>query len=212
MIKVIGAKRLFLLAVLILVNVLLAASTYLYMIPQESETAKKLRSLRSANQTKQSDIERMQIEFDQLGQQQDKFDALKNDGFFKAQVRSVAKKLFKDIQEESHVVSAVATIKPGAIEENQEAKKSNYKLLVSPVEITIQAFDDSDIYNYLFILEQKFPGHLSVDQMSMYRAIDISGPVLRAIATGANPVLITAKINISWRTMIPESQIIVEEQ
>jgi len=120
--------------------------------------------------------------------------------------------LFKDIQIESHVVSSVAAIKPGIIEENEEAKKSNYKLLSSPIDITVEAFDDSDIYNYLYILEQKFPGHLSVDKMSMTRVTDISGPVLRAIATGANPVLVKATINMSWRTMIKDSQIIVEEQ
>lgn len=212
MIKVIGAKRFLVLAVLLSANLVLAAATYLYSIPQESETAKKLRTLRGENQTKQADIDRMQIEFEQLGQQQDKFDALKNDGFFKNQVRSVAKKLFKDIQIESHVVSSVAAIKPGVIEENEEAKKSNYKVLASPVDITVEAFDDSDIYNYLYILEQKFPGHLSVDKMSMTRVTDISGPVLRSIATGQNPILVKATFQMSWRTMIKDSQIIVEEQ
>ncbi|MCL4677575.1 MAG: hypothetical protein KJ017_03165 [Alphaproteobacteria bacterium] len=212
MIKVIGAKRVVILGVLIVLNVASAALTYLYMVPEQAATEKKLRALRGENQTTSSDIERMQIEFEQLGQQQDKFDALKNDGFFKAQVRSVAKKLFQDIQEESRVVSAVASVRPGTIEENEEAKKSNYKVLVSPVEIVIQAFDDGDIYNYIYILEQKFPGHLAIDSMTMQRAQDISGPVLRAIATGGNPVLITANVKLSWRTMIPESQIIVEEE
>lgn len=212
MIKVIGAKRLLVLVVLVLVNVFLAAATYLYLIPQEAETAKKLRTLRGENQTKQADIERMQIEFEQLGQQQDRFDALKDDGFFKDQVRSVAKKLFKDIQIQSRVVSSVASIRPGIIEENEEAKKSNYKVLSSPIDITVESFDDSDVYNYLYILEQKFPGHLSVDQMTMTRVTDISGPVLRAIATGANPVLVRATIKMTWRTMIKDSQIIIEEQ
>lgn len=212
MIKVIGAKRLILLVALVFLNAALAAVTYIYLVPQESSTSKELRTLRSQNQAKSGDIQRMQIEFEQLGDQQDKFDSLKTDGFFKAQVRSVAKKLFKDIQDESRVVSAVASIRPGTIEENEEARKSAYKVLVSPVEIIIEAFDDSDVYNYLYILEQKFPGHLAVDSIKIQRAKDISGPMLRAIATGANPVLISAAVKLSWRTMIPESQIIVEEE
>lgn len=212
MIKVIGAKRVVILGVLVVLNAATAALTYLYMVPEADASEKRLRTLRGENQTTSADIERMQIEFEQLDQQQDKFDALKADGFFKAQVRSVAKKLFKDIQDESRVVSAVAAVRPGSIEENEEAKKSNYKVLVSPVDIQIQAFDDGDIFNYLYILEQKFPGHLAIDKISMQRATDISGPVLRAIATGANPVLINANVKFSWRTMIPESQIIVEEE
>lgn len=212
MIKVIGAKRVVILGVLVVLNAATAALTYLYMVPEADASEKRLRTLRGENQTTSADIERMQIEFEQLDQQQDKFDALKADGFFKAQVRSVAKKLFKDIQDESRVVSAVASVRPGSIEENEEAKKSNYKVLVSPVDIQIQAFDDGDVYNYLYILEQKFPGHLAIDKISMQRATDISGPVLRAIATGQNPVLINANVKFSWRTMIPDSQIIVEEE
>lgn len=52
MIKVIGAKRLLLLAVLLGVNVLLAAATYFYLIPQESETEKGF--VRSVVKTKPS--------------------------------------------------------------------------------------------------------------------------------------------------------------
>ncbi len=212
MIKVIGIQRIIILAVLVLVNLLLAAGIYLYLIPQETKLARDLRVLRSSNQSKQADIDRMQIEFEQLGEQQDAFNLLKQDGFFKAQIRSVAKNILNDIQAESKVISARAKISPGRIEENDEAKKSKYKLLVSPVLLQIQSYDDLDIYRYMFILEKKYPGHLSVDKISIRRTSDISGPVLRAIATKANPVLVTANVELSWRTMIPESQIIVEEK
>ena len=212
MIKVIGIQRLVILGVLVAANVLLAAVIYLYLIPQESKLARDLRVLKSSNQSKSSDIDRMQIEFEQLGEQQDSFERLKQDGFFKAQIRSVAKNILNDIQGESNVVSARTKISAGRIEENEEAKKSKYKLLVSPVVLEIQAYDDSDIYRYLFILEKKYPGHLSVDKILIRRTGDISGPVLRAIATKANPVLVTANVELSWRTMIPESQIIVEEK
>lgn len=212
MIKVIGARRVAILIALVVVNALLAAATYLYMVPEEAATEKKLRNLRSANQVRSADVERMQVEFEQLGQQQDRFDALKKDGFFKVQVRSEAKSLFKEIQDESRVISAVAVVHAGTIEENEEAKKSNYKVLVSPVEILIEAFDDLDVYNYIHILERRFPGHLAVDELKIGRTMDISGPVLRAIATGGNPVLIKASLKLSWRTMIPESKIIVEEK
>lgn len=210
MIKVIGAKRIALLVALLLVNGLFAAATYLHMIPEEERTEKELKTLRGATQTLQSDIERMQIEFEQLEQQQDQFDALKNDGFFKAQVRSVAKDIFTQIQKESKVVSAVVSVKPGFLEENEEAQKASHKLLVSPVEIAIKAFDDTDIYRYVFLLESKFPGHISIDNMIINRDTDLSGPVLRAIATGSNPELISSVIKVSWRTMIPESQVITE--
>ncbi len=211
MIKVIGTKRIIILLALIGLNAALAAAIYLYVIPESSRTAKKVRTLRSQNQAKQADINRMQIDFEMLGKQRDAFDELNRRGFFKSQVRSVAKKIFKDIQDEAKVVSAVVLIKPGVIEDNEEAKKSNYKVLSSPVKITISSYDDSDIYRYLYIMENKFPGHLSINNMTIKRVSDVSGPALRAIATGGNPVLVTANVDLSWRTMIPESQIIVEE-
>ena len=158
----------------------------------------------------QSDIDRIQIEFEQLDEQQARFDALKERGFFSNQERSDAKELFSAIQNESKVISAVVNVKSGAALDDKEAQKANHKVLLSPVEITIESFDDATIYKYLRLVQERFPGYMSVESIRMERLQDISAPVLRAIASGSNVALVRATVELSWRTLIPESQILTD--
>ena len=212
MINVIGFKRIIILFVLISVNGALAGMVYLYTLPETVKADREYRSLKTRVNSAQSDLGRMQIEFEQLEQQQDRFDALKNDGFFSTQVRNEAKELFSKIQEESQVISAVGSVKSGRIENNNEAHKVGYKLLTSAVEVEIKAFSDSDIYRYLSLAEKYFPGHLSVNEIKITRQRDISKVLLRAIASGASPEIVRARVKMSWRTLIPEDQVILERE
>lgn len=211
MIQVIGIKRLMILLVLIGVNAVLAVGLYLYAVPEKEQSERRLRGLRSQVNIVQSDINRMQIEFEQLDKQQDRFDALKAKGLFSSQVRSDAKDLLSLIQDKSRVISAVVNVRPGIIQNDAEAQKANHKILMSPIEIKIESFDDASVYRYIELAKSMFPGHLSLDGIKVKRTRDVSSPVLRAIASGTNPVLISADILMSWRTLIPESQVIMEK-
>ncbi len=211
MIQIIGFKRVIILLVFVAINVVLGAMIYAYLLPKQTTLDRSLRSLGSQISTTRSDIDRMQVEFSQLDKQQDDFDKLKEDGFFSNQVRSEAKKIFSEIQDESKVISVVVSVKPGIIVESKEADKANYKVLKSPVEITIKSFDDTDIYRYIKIAESRIPGHLSLDSIKIERSRDVSSAVLRAISAGANPELVNATLVMSWRSLIPDSQVISDK-
>ncbi len=208
MIGVIGIKRLIVLFVFIAINTALAAGIYMHLVPEKEKLERQQRSMRSQLRAVQSDIDRMKVEFQQLDAQQDRFDALKAKGFFSAQERSDAKELFSSIQFESKVISAVVSVDSGIVEDDKEAEKANHKVLISPVEVEIRAFDDGDVYRYIEMALARFPGHLSLNGVEINRIQDVSSPVLRAIASGANPEMIEARLIMSWRTLIPESQII----
>ncbi len=210
MMQIIGIKRLVILIVLISLNIALGAVVYLYLMPENSSSDRQLRTLRAQTHAVRADIDRIQIEFEQLDKQRDSFNALKDDGFFSNQVRSDAKKLFSVIQNESGVISAVVSVKSGVILDYDEAKKANHSVLMSPIEVEIRALDDTAIYKYMDIALEKFPGHLSFDNIIITRIRDISAPVLRAIASGATPELVKANIKMSWRTLIPTSQVIYD--
>ena len=211
MISVIGAKRILILFILLVINGVLGAAVYLYLVPQIDVVEKEERTLSMQVRTVQSDIKRMQIEFDMLDKQQDKFDMLKEDGFFSSQTRSDAKDLLSTIQRDSNVISAVVSVKSGLIEDNKEAKKSHHNILMSPVQVEISATDDVDIFRYLEIAERKFTGHLRLDGITIVRTRDVTSEILRSIAGGNSPEMVRATALFSWRTMIPESQVIGED-
>lgn len=211
MISVIGTKRLVILFALLLINAALGAAIYMYFMPEQQKTEKRLRVKRGQLSNVQYDLERMRIEFEQLDKQQGEFDQLKEKGFFSNQVRSTAKDLFSQIQDQSKVISAKVNVKSGVIEENKEAQKAKHMVLKSLINVELKAFDDADVYQYLSLVLQEFPGHISVDNVVVKRVKDISAPILRAIKSGANPELINASLSLSWRTLIPEDQVISEQ-
>lgn len=207
MMSVIGIKRIFVLVILVALNLLMAGFIYLYAIPEKDKTEGDIRALRGQSATVQSDIDRMQLEFEQLGMQQERFDKLKASGFFNLQDRSLAKDLMKSIQENSRVISAVTSIKSGYLEKDDEAEKSQHTLLVSPIEIQIKAFDDTDIYRYIDLAQTRFPGMLTLEKVDIRRIKDVNATILRAIAAGGNPELVEAQVGMLWTTMVPMSSV-----
>ena len=208
MIRVLGAKRILTIVALIALNVLMGTTVYFYLMPEKIKKNRELSSLRGQIGTVQNDIGRMQIEFDQLAVQQAQFEKLQKRGFFGTQGRRDAEKVFQRIQQEAGVVSAVASIQPGKIEDSEEAQKAEHKILVSPVTIKLSAVDDVDVYKYLYLIERFFPGHISFQKIMLERKANINNTVLRAIATGGKPQLVTADIQAEWRTMIPQKDVI----
>lgn len=211
MINILGTKRVILLLLLIALNVAFAASLYLYMIPTKQDKERQLRGVRGQASTVQSDIDRMQVEFSQLADQQSEFDLLKEQGFFSVQGRRQAEMVFEKIQNEAGVISAVVNIQSGALVDDEEAQKAEHKVLVSPIKVKIEALDDVDVYRYVYLVEKFFPGHITVEAIELERKSPVTGAVLRSIASGANPELVSADIELSWRTMIPESDVITTE-
>jgi len=212
MIQVIGTKRIVILLIFALLNIALGVFLYFYMIPQKEKAAQDVRVMRSKVSKVNLDLQNLEVEFQQLDAQQDRFKILEEDGFFSTQIRSEAKELFTRLQKESKVISAVVSVKSGTLEDSVDAQKTFHKVLTSPINIEIKAFDDTDIYNYIELAERHFPGHLSIDRLSIKRSQDSSSALLRSIATGATPVLVSATLNVSWRTMIPEAQIIADDK
>ena len=208
MIRVIGVRRLIVLVILLALNGVLASAIYLYVVPENQKVERQLMRNRRQLSTLQSDISRMQIEFDQLDQQQGRFDQLKEEGFFSTQDRADAKELFGLIQKQAKVISALVSVKPGEVVDDEEAKKAKHKVLVSDVSVQIKAFDDNDIYHYIDLVQKTFPGVISLQHVELKREQDVSNALLRAIANGASPELVTANVQFLWRTMITEEQVL----
>lgn len=206
MIKVLGVRRIVMLLALLGVNALFAYLAYMHLIPQKDIKERELRGVRGQASTLQADIDGLQIEFEQLDEQREEFEVLKKDGFFDGQSRRQAELIFQKIQERSGVISAVASVSAGDFEENVEAEKAGHNILKSPITINIEAVNDLDVFRYIYLVDEFFPGHVAIDSINLERQSDVSGTVLRGIASGKNPPLVTAQLELLWRTMIPKDQ------
>ncbi|MAF98014.1 MAG: hypothetical protein CMH26_05190 [Micavibrio sp.] len=207
MIKILGFKRLVILLVLIGINAFVGAVTFGYLSPESLKSERDVRSMRSQNTALRADIERVQVELEQLAEQKGLFEKYREAGFFARQNRRQIEDILKSVQQFSGVTRAAASVNPAEIEENEEAAKANHNVLNSTIEIKIAAFSDVDILRYIFLLKRDFPGHVSVDEINIKRAGEVNGTVLRAIATGSGIPLVNAELVLSWRTMVPENDL-----
>lgn len=203
MIDVLGAKRVLVLSMLVALNVLFGLIVYSYLLPQEKTLEREKRGLQSTVLGLRNNIANVQLDIEQLESQKDAFEALQERGFFEVQNRRAVRETTELARDKAGVVSAVVSFKPGEKEVDAQAAEANHVILNSAVQIDIKAISDRDVYLYIEELKRTFPGHLSITSIEIERELDVSRGVLRNIAFGDNPALISAQVVLAWRTMIP---------
>lgn len=203
MIDILGKKRVFFLSVFLLINAVLGLLIFFYLLPEKQVSETKLRTVSSQVSTIQQDLANIRLDFKQLEEQKGMFQILNNRGFFNSQGRQEARDVLQGLDEQTGIVFSKVSIGAGEIEEHVEASKAGHVVLKSPVSISIEAVDDVDVFNYLHLINNVFPGHVSVEEFVIKRELDVSGDVLRAIASGERPKMVDGRLQMMWRTMIP---------
>lgn len=206
MIEILGFRRVIVLVILLAVNALLAAASYLYLVPEKTKLERDSMATKSALMSVRSDIDNMERELALLEEQRVEFQALENTGFFETQDRYMAEQIFTQTQGESNVLGASASITAGEMQKNKIAAEASHDILKSKISVKIESLDDLSVFKYAYLLEKKFPGFLSIDKMTINRQGEISGIVLRGLANGEEPNLVSATIEASWNTMIPSEE------
>lgn len=208
MIKVLGMKRVLVLVILASLNIAMGASVYGYLIPQTFQKETDLANLRGQVSVKRDDIDKIRVDMKKLMEQQTRFQALEKRGFFGSQDRRAAELVFEDIQKKAGVISAVANVSSAQVVDDPEAAKAEYKLLKSPVKVEIESLNTVGVYRYIYLLQQYFPGQISIADITLKRNMEISGATLQNIENGENPAMVRADIDMIWHTMIKNSDVI----
>lgn len=207
MIGLIGTKRLIILISLLAVNAALGSILYFYVMPENEKTSRQLSALKSqVNQTR-NDTYELENNYKLIQEQKFDYENLVKAGFFQAQDRLAFRRRMGEIQRYSNVLRASFDIPPANIEENEGAEKADHVVLRSRVSVDIDALDDIDLYNFIFWIENGFPGHTGITRLSMKREQDIDDKTLRQIGSGSEVILVSGSIEYDWRTMVPKNQV-----
>ena len=125
MIQILGFKRVITLAALLLVNIILAAAVYYFLIPQKDKTEAELRGVKGAIESRRSEIATMQTEYELIQEQKNLFGNLEQSKFFSAQDRVEARRMIESIQATSHILSAKYSIGAAEVVEDPVAAASD---------------------------------------------------------------------------------------
>lgn len=79
----------------------------------------------------------------------------------------------------------------------------------SDVNISVKAYSDADIFNFVHALTNDFPGYVQVRTFKIKRDNQVSKPVLRQIAAGKDSYLVDAEVAFVWYDL---KEIVQEEE
>lgn len=207
MISKIGYKRTMTLLTLAGILAVLSGSSYLLFRPQTQSLENELQAARSEVATKRTEVDKMQMDFNLYQQEKDLYERLGRTGFFSAQNRVVAREKFNAIQKLSKVISTQYEVKSATILTDRTPPESEFVVMESPITLSLDAIDDLDIYRFIYYLNYGFAGHITIDSLLMTRDKKVDLEALKQIGTGNPQPLVTAKMELRWRTMAKKDSI-----
>lgn len=171
---------------------------YMILLPHKESVERELRNLKSTIQTRRSETEQLRKEFAELDRVKFRYNQLLNYGFLSDQNRIFARAKINELKDTSGVIAARYEIKPVEKEENRKIEEAGHQLLKSEIVFTIDAFDDVDVYKFIYLLNHGFPGQISIDSIDIKRVRDVTVPLLQSIGTGARTPLVEGRVVAHW--------------
>lgn len=205
MINILGIRRIVILVAFLMLNAALVFLYYNVFSPQLVSKEQEKNGLLGQIGGVRNELNNIQIEFSLLEEQQKNFNKLEAIQFFDKQDRRRAQEILEVMQDRSSVLSAKASISGGALIDHPEAERAQHKILESSIQIEISAMEDTDIFRYLWLLENRFPGYVDIKTFTLERKVDVNRELLQKIISGEKPEIVSAKIAADWKTMIPAS-------
>lgn len=204
MIGVIGKTKVIIIGAFVLFICVLAFITYRYLIPETVKITRDSSRINGEVSKMRGDLSAITLSLEELMARQGEYEKIKSSSFINDQDRRLARQVLSDVQTESGVVFAKATV--GSIQEieNAEAEKAGYRVIESAISVDIDSFDDVDFYEYIFLLKNELPGYVKINELVLKRERNLSGTLLRQIASGENPKMVSAKINATWTSLAPK--------
>lgn len=207
MIASIGYKRFLFILVLAIAVGILAFASYFVFAPKVVSTQSELSTLQAQSSTLQSEVDQMRDSFTQFDKKKVVFEDISRMGFFNDQNRVLARERFETLQKLSKIISARYEIKAANVLSQDIPIETGFVVMESPISITLTALDDIDIYRFIYYLNYGFPGHVTINSLEILREGEITPEILKDIGTGNPPSLITATMELEWRTMARKESI-----
>ena len=213
MIRSIGIHRFLALVCLAGLSLFLAFYSFYSLQPDLRTAELELNQSRTEVIEMTDNIDYLASGMNQFEQQKDTFEKVRAMGFFDPQNRQETRQRISAMQRESLLISARFNIKPAITEENEKAAEAGYKIINTDMEFTLEAVEDSDIYNFVYLVNYGFPGQILIKEFSVEREKEITPELIRQIGViDPDPVVVTGKLRVNWRTMVPDQSISISEE
>lgn len=220
MIKSIGTKRFLIVFVVGLLLAITAAANYYYLDPEVTKSKRALGvSLEEVTKI-QTEINAMQQDFAFFEQEKVAFQRIVALGFFDPQDRVIAREKIDTVQKLSKIISAKYQIQAaqtheiavendtsgqaqyGVLQSGAQVPQGGYTMIRSPMTFDIAAMDDLDVYRFIYYMNYAFPGHITINKLTISRKEAVNTENLKLIGLGTPPTLIQASLDVTWQSLM----------
>ena len=207
MLQTLGRNRIIVLILLALLNAGAGYGLYQYLIPERLVADQDLAKANSELQARRAEIQKLKEEYALLQSQLRYFKELQARGFFNNQGRVEAQESFEKLRAISGVINAKYNISAGQIMDDARATDAGYVILNSPITVDLDSLDDVDVYSFLKLIQERFPGQVDIVEMNIKKVADVDIGILRKIGNGVLVPLVKSTVKFSWRTMASQASL-----
>lgn len=207
MVDVLGKRRIAILGMLAVFAMSVAASIYLYLIPEHDKLKMQVRVVQSQVATKRGEISTLQEDREYLGQKLEFYRILQKAGLFNAQSRVEARDRIADLQQYSGIISASYKISSAKLKSTDLSKSAGHVMLNSNINVTLEALSDIDIYKFAYWLQNTFPGYVTIHSVDINRVRDVDDETLKVIGNNGPITMVRGELEFAWQSLVPEDQV-----
>jgi hypothetical protein len=196
-----GRRRIYALVILAILNLGVGLFWYFYLIPESTLQNQTLTSVTSEVETKREEIHKLKLEYATLQTQVRDFKIIENKGFINDQNRVAAQAAFERLRDSSGLMVAKYNISSGQLTEIPSIAEAGYVMLKSPVKVELEAIDDFDIYSFVKMLDERFPGEVEMKSWNLERLEEVNNEIIRSINRGTPNPMVKSIVEFDWKTI-----------
>lgn len=205
--KLIGVKRTLMLAILLAVNLAIAAVFFLQINPMRDDANAKLNEVNGEIASQSQKIASIKSDMDTFNKTLPDFKALEAKGFTLNQDRFRMSRDLDDVRKKASLAGFSFTINDVRKIDNPDALAAHMQLIDSRIRIeNVVSLLDLNIYDFVDKMTTDFPAHLRVQSFEITRKDPLNDVALGHIAKKEPVNLISATAEFDWLTMIPKQE------
>jgi hypothetical protein len=202
MIKLIGLRRIIMLAVLLGINLLAASFYFLTLSPILEDAQAQLNAVDSQISGLHGKITEARQDMIFVKENLSKYQELQDKGLFMEQDRFMIDRLLQDMRGKAGLSAFSFTIEDLKDVPNANAESMGSKLVSSRINVEkIASPLDSNIYVFLQNIADAFPEHTAIRKFEIKRVAGVNEQALRDIYDGKPVSFVTADISFDWMTL-----------
>lgn len=194
-------KRIFLKLAIFLPIIIILVGAYYFVLSTKQNKIKKEASIKSDISQTKSNLDKLTANKKRLSEDMDIWRNMSENEKKMSGLRiSEAKNIVDELSKKFYLTDVRTTFsKPEKM--GDEFSTENITVLESSIKITFKALTDEYVIKFVEAIAKDFPGYIMLDSFTVKADESISENIVRQVAYGQNPQIVSGSVSFLWKDM-----------